>query len=44
MNITWDDSRLRLKTEFPGFRRAKHKHYLDESKPYSTHPYEHLSI
>ena len=44
MNITWDDSRLRLKPEFPGFRQAEHKHHFNESKPYSTPPYERLSI
>ena len=44
MNITWDDSPLSLKPEFPGFRQAKHKHHFKESKPYSTSPYEHLSI
>ena len=44
MNIIWDDSPLSLKPEFPGFRQAKHKHHFKESKPYSTPPYEHLSI
>ena len=44
MNVTWDDSRLRLKPEFPGFRQAEHKHHFNESKPNSTPPYERLSI
>ena len=44
MNITWDDSRLRLKPEFPGFRQAEYKHHFNESKAYSTPPYERLSI
>ena len=30
--------------KFSGFRRAKHKHLFDESKPYSPTYYEHVSI
>ena len=33
-----------LKNKFSGFRRAKHKHLLSKSKPYSTTSYEHVSI
>ena len=42
VNVGWQSSSL--KNKFSGFRRAKHKHLLSKSKPYSTTSYEHVSI